>query len=393
MATECSSPAATHTTFTWRCLRSATSAGSSVSDAPRMPSRASPRPHTNTSPSEVQNSVWYAPADAMRTTRYCSARTRTGVYWLSVLPRPSRPNQPPPHANTAPRSVTQIEWLMPSDADATRTDASSPRTMRGRSCAREPRPWPSLPMSPAPHVYSAPFSVMQAEWFSPAATSITLRPDMAVICTGRFSSCLRPVPSWPSLPRPHANMSPPMVQHSVCCAPHATRSTLRPASTLRISSGTMRSRASPCSPRPSCPCSISPHDHREPPWVSTTVCWAPAATNMADLDLASMRTRCASASTSTSDLPMPVCSSEEEAPVTPRPCMSCTGLGSSRCLRSPWPSRPLPPNPQLSTTPSSVMVIVWNMPHATCVTRLLCSPLTTMRGVWMLWWSPTPNRP
>lgn len=40
------------------------------------------------------------------------------------------------------------------------------------------------------------------------------------------------------------------------------------------------------------------------------------------------------------------------------------GVGTSRGLVSPWPSRPLPPWPKVNTSPSAVHTTEWLPPHA-----------------------------
>lgn len=42
-------------------------------------------------------------------------------------------------------------------------------------------------------------------------------------------------------------------------------------------------------------------------------------------------------------------------PVTPRLCISCTDMGMLCESMVPWPRRPLPPNPQVSTKPLSLI--------------------------------------
>mmetsp|Transcript_18348 Transcript_18348/g.58514 ORF Transcript_18348/g.58514 Transcript_18348/m.58514 type:complete len:253 (-) Transcript_18348:1586-2344(-) len=191
----CSDAATAALTVTWSCRTMGSSIGSVASDVSPTPSRGSPRPHTYRSPSAVTATVWKAPQLTDTVRRNLRLSTSVGLYWLSTLPWPSRPYQPPPHVNSRPSSITAAVCDTPQAALSTRAPPNCARITCGSSCSSTRRPSPSLPMSSVPHTYSSPASVTATLCDSPPAAMRTRFPCSACSSVGTSSFFFRPVPS------------------------------------------------------------------------------------------------------------------------------------------------------------------------------------------------------
>ena len=97
--------------------------------------------------------------------------TNFGEYWLFMSPCPSLPNQPAPKVSSSPLLPIKAVWSGPQLTFFTRT---SVLICLGKLIALRImlEPWPNLPHSALPHVYTSPPGVMPAEWSSPAATEL-----------------------------------------------------------------------------------------------------------------------------------------------------------------------------------------------------------------------------
>src|SRR5664279_5521361 len=102
---------------------------------------------------------------------------------------------------------------------ATATASLSPDTCTGTALSAV-LPLPSAPSVPAPHAHTVPSPRTAYPVPNPAAMAVTvLRPDT---CTGTSLSVVPPLPSWPSPPHPQAHTVPsPRSAYAVLTPPAA----------------------------------------------------------------------------------------------------------------------------------------------------------------------------
>lgn len=140
-----------------------------------------------------------------------------------MSPCPSLPNHPAPKVSSSPLLPIKAVWSGPQLTFFTRT---SVLICLGKLIALRImlEPWPNLPHSALPHVYTSPPGVMPAEWSSPAATELAFA--KAATKVGSLVSVVVPRPSWPRWLRPQENSSRLVEIIKQCSIPKATDNTL-----------------------------------------------------------------------------------------------------------------------------------------------------------------------
>src|SRR5262245_14273396 len=146
--------------------------------------------------------------------------------WLFVLPWPSCPSPPTPHAQTVPSDLSASVWKTPdematipvSGPDAVTTCTGEVRYASGMPAPRMD-PWLAPQLQTVPSCFSATVKL------SPAVIAMTsTRPP--VTFTGELRVVVVPSPNWPEVFVPQVATVPSARKATTCLAPAATDPTI-----------------------------------------------------------------------------------------------------------------------------------------------------------------------